>query len=341
MRILVIRLSSMGDVALTLPVLRAFRNSFPDTELVLLTGKNFVSFFTGIRGLNIFTPNLRGRHRGITGIFRLFRDLKALWKFDCVLDLHGVIRTFLLDFLFVMSGADVSRINKGRKEKRRLINGKEKKHLIHTVERYADVFRRAGFDIEPDSGKLLYAGAEAGHKADGIISSHNINIGIAPFAKHELKQWPVENTIKLMKMISVIPGVRFWLFGGPDECARLSDIERIVPFTVNLCGKLSLDEEIAAMERLTFMVAMDSSNMHMASLAGTKVVSIWGATDPMAGFGAWGQPEEFSMRIPVDELTCRPCTIYGKGSCRRGDFTCMTWLTPEMVFEKIKNLKLI
>lgn len=89
------------------------------------------------------------------------------------------------------------------------------------------------------------------------------------------------------------------------------------------------------------MISMDSSNMHMAALSGTKVISIWGGTDPLTGFGAWQQPDEYSIRIPVEELTCRPCTVYGKGTCRRGDFACMEWLTPEMVFEKLVNLKMI
>ena len=94
------------------------------------------------------------------------------------------------------------------------------------------------------------------------------------------------------------------------------------------------------MSKLDLMIAMDSSNMHMAALVGTKVISIWGGTDPLSGFGAWMQPEEFSIRIPVDELTCRPCTTYGKGECKRGDFACMNWLTPEMVFKKLDNLKI-
>jgi len=85
---------------------------------------------------------------------------------------------------------------------------------------------------------------------------------------------------------------------------------------------------------------MDSSNMHMASLVGIKVISIWGGTDPLAGFGPWMQPDSFAVRIPVDELTCRPCTIYGKGETRNG-FACMKRLTPEMVFKRMITLGVI
>jgi hypothetical protein len=62
----------------------------------------------------------------------------------------------------------------------------------------------------------------------------------------------------------------------------------------------------------------------------------------LSGFGAWMQPEDFFVSIPNTELTCRPCTTFGKGECRRGDMACMNWLTPEIVFNKIeKVLKLI
>ena len=153
--------------------------------------------------------------------------------------------------------------------------------------------------------------------------------------------WPEENMILLMKKISENHDVSFFLFGSRNEASKLERIKEQVPGTINLAGKLNLEEELAAMSRLSFMIAMDSSNMHMAALTGLKVISIWGGTDPFGGFGAWMQPDNYALRIPVDELTCRPCTIFGKGECKRGDFACMKWLTPEAVYEKIKATGLI
>jgi len=79
----------------------------------------------------------------------------------------------------------------------------------------------------------------------------------------------------------------------------------------------------------------------MAALVGTKVISIWGTTDPLTGFGAWMQPEEYIVSIPVEELTCRPCTVYGKGECWRGDHACMEWLTPKLVYDRIRDAGLL
>jgi ADP-heptose:LPS heptosyltransferase len=144
--------------------------------------------------------------------------------------------------------------------------------------------------------------------------------------------------VRLLELIGKNRRCRFWLFGGIEDLGKLIALQCRIAGSTNLCEKLSLDEELAFMSKLDFMIAMDSSNMHMAALVGTKVISIWGGTDPLGGFSAWMQPDNFSIRIPTDELTCRPCTIYGKGECKRLDFACMNWLTPEMVYQKIEKL---
>jgi ADP-heptose:LPS heptosyltransferase len=340
MQLLVIRNSAMGDVALTAPVLKGMRQQYPDTAIVLLTRPAFKPFFSSIDGLRLIFPDLKKTHKGIPGIIRLYLDINKLAKIDHVIDLHDVLRSKLLRFIFRLSGTSVSVIDKGRGEKKSLIRGKKKIKLKHSVERYCDVFAKAGFPVIPSEEPSIIPSAESLHKVDSMFSAGEINIGIAPYAKHELKMWPEENMIRLLSVISENHKCRFWLFGGLEEAERLASFQTRVPDSVNLAGKLSLDEELALMSRLNLMIAMDSSNMHMAALVGAKVISIWGGTDPLSGFGAWMQPDNYFISIDVDELTCRPCTIFGKGTCRRGDFACMNWLTPEIVYNKLKNLKL-
>ena len=94
-------------------------------------------------------------------------------------------------------------------------------------------------------------------------------------------------------------------------------------------------QELILMSHLDVMVSMDSANMHLASITGTKVVSVWGATHPYAGFMGWRQSEDNAVQLP---LACRPCSIFGNKPCRRGDFACMTGIKPEMIFEKIDKL---
>ena len=341
MRLLVIRTSAMGDVALTTPVLTGMRNQYPDIELVLLTRPAFKPFFSSISGLRLFFPDLKNRHKGLFGLMRLFKDLRNHSEFDYIIDLHDVLRSKILRRFFWLSGVPVSVINKGRREKKSVINGKKKTQLKHSVERYCDAFTKAGFPVKPSEGPWIIPSAEAKIKASLMTDSGNVlNIGVAPYAKHKLKIWPEEYMVRLLKMISEKYKSKFWLFGGNEESERLAALQDKIAGSFNLNGKLNLEEELALMSKLDLMIAMDSSNMHMAALVGTKVISIWGGTDPLSGFGAWMQPEGFFISIPVDELTCRPCTTYGKGECKRGDFACMNWLVPEIVFKKIEKLVL-
>jgi ADP-heptose:LPS heptosyltransferase len=342
MRILVIRTSAMGDVALVTPVLRAMRMQFPEVEILMVTRSAYIPFFSFIDGLSLFAPDFAGRHEGVAGLFRLFRDLVNMGRIDRVIDLHDVLRTKFLRLLFRVNGIPVSVIDKGRKDKRALINGRVKTQLKHTVDRYCDVFVRAGFQVRPAKGRSIFVSGTAERRADELLGKYQgLNIGVAPYALHHLKMWPEENMIRLLDHISAKAAVRFWLFGSGEEKEKLVKLAEKLPQSVNLAGILSLEEELALMSRLDYMIAMDSSNMHMAALVGTKVISIWGGTDPLSGFGAWMQPENYSIRIPVDELTCRPCKVYGKGECKRRDLACLLWLTPEIVFARLEAMDLI
>jgi ADP-heptose:LPS heptosyltransferase len=341
MRLLVIRTSAMGDVALTTPVLGGMRKQYPDVELVILTRSSFKPFFSSIEGLRFFFPDFKKKHKGFSGLIRLYRDIKNEVAIDSVIDLHDVLRSKILRFMFRLNGIPVSVIDKGRKEKKAVITGKRKVQLKHSVDRYCDVFAKAGFPVTPSTEPAIIPSAGALGKADELIADlSGLNIGVAPYAKHKLKMWPEENMIRLLELIAASYNCRFWLFGGSEDSDNLTVFGKKVHGSVNLGGTLKLEEELAVMSRLDMMIAMDSSNMHMAALTGTKVISIWGGTDPLTGFGAWMQPDNFSIRIPVDELTCRPCTIYGKGESKR-NFACMLRLTPEIVFKKIEALGLL
>ena len=306
MRLLVIRTSSMGDVALVTPVLMEMRKKFPEADIIMLTRPAFKSFFSEDDHLTVFSPDFKNRHKGLKGIFKLYRDLKSKYRFDHIIDIHDVLRSKILRFLFRIAGTPVSVIDKGRIDKRDLISGKKKVQLKHSVIRYCETFNRAGFHLEP-SDKQSIVPKLTEDRLDQLFSiKRDLNIGIAPYALHKLKMWPEENMICLIKLISEKYSPGFFLFGGKEDAMQLKGIKEKIPGVINPEGTLSLEEELAVMSRLDFMIAMDSSNMHMASLVGTKVISIWGGTDPLTGFGAWMQPDEYSIRIPVEELTCRP-----------------------------------
>lgn len=106
----------------------------------------------------------------------------------------------------------------------------------------------------------------------------------------------------------------------------------VYPRVVSLSGKLKLDGELALISHLNVMVSMDSANMHLASLVGVPVVSVWGATHPFAGFMGWGQSMDNAVQL---DLPCRPCSIFGNKPCLRGDYACLEGLKAEMIMNKI------
>lgn len=342
MRLLVLRTSAMGDVALLAPVLKGFAEKYRNVQILLVTRKPFGAFFRETGNMKLFFPDFKGRHKGFPGIFRLYRDIRDEGRIDYVIDLHDVIRTKIIRLMFRAAGTPVSVIDKGRKEKKLIVKGKLIRQLKHSVERYTEAFYRAGFNIVLPVGPWIIPSEKDIIKSMQLTGiSEGVNVGIAPYARHSLKTWPEEYMISLVKTICEKHNAHVWLFGGPEESEKLLLFVKKMPGSVSLVSDMTLEEELALMTKLDFMISMDSSNMHMASLAGTRVVSIWGGTDPITGFGAWGQPEEYSIRIPVEKLSCRPCTIFGKGKCRRGDHACMVWLKPEMVYNKLLEIKLL
>jgi ADP-heptose:LPS heptosyltransferase len=339
MRLLLIRNSAMGDVALTAPVLKALREQYPDIEVILLTRPVYWAFFTSFKGIQLFFADFEKRHKGLKGSYVLFRDLQKQGEIDYVIDLHDVLRSKILRILFSLVGVPSVKIDKGRRQKKMVIAGKSGGKLRHSVERYMDVLEKAGLKITAAGGPWIIPSRDAIESSFEVTGINGgINIGVAPYARHDLKIWPEEYMVALLNRMSERYNASFWLFGGKEEHDRLESLASRVRRATNLSGKLQLGEEIAVISKLDLMISMDSSNMHVAALAGTKVISIWGATDPVIGFGAWNQPEEYSVSIPRSDLPCRPCTVFGKGKCRRKDHACMIWLEPEMVYQKIESL---
>lgn len=111
--------------------------------------------------------------------------------------------------------------------------------------------------------------------------------------------------------------------------------EKNIPSTVSLAGKYPLTTELHLLNACKAVVSMDSANMHLASLVGTPVVCVWGATHPYAGFNGYGQSLDNAVQVDMD---CRPCSIYGNKPCKKGNFPCMNNIYPDMVVEKVKKL---
>lgn len=349
MHLLVIRFSALGDVAMTIPVLDTIARKRPDLRITVLSRPFVRPLFAGMpQNVTFMGADLKNEFKGVWGVWKLFRHLKKL-HIDCVVDLHDVLRTKLLRFLFLLSGTSVASIYKGRKEKRSLVNNKGKRPLsplASAFERYANTFLRADISEAalPEVAHCQKSGcfhSIFGESKGNTTAFRNAVgepdgrhwIGIAPFAAHAGKILPAETIGHVITHFASRTDCRLFLFGGGErEKAQMDSWSKGLNNVTSMAGKLKLDGELALMSHLDVMVSMDSANMHLASLVGTPVVSVWGSTHPAAGFMGWGQDEAHAVQMP---LACRPCSIYGNLPCKRNDYACLRTINAEQIIEKI------
>lgn len=319
-RLLVIRFSAFGDVAMVVPTLKALALQHPEMEIMMLSKKQYAPLFEGLsNNVSFFGADLKGEHKGIKGLNKLLNEID-FEHFDAVADLHNVLRTWYLDFRFALKGKKTAKLHKGRYAKWQLTRAinKKKRQLTSAFERQQDVFKRLGIEI------VLHSEHNDKQNKQGI--------GIAPFAAHKGKIYPLERMEHLVKQLSA-KGEKIYLFGaGEKESKILQQWADKYPDTENTANRYTMREELDMIAHLRVMLTMDSANMHLASLVGTRVVSIWGATHPYAGFLGFGQDEQDCVQ---QDLPCRPCSVFGNKKCRFRDYRCLSDITTEQIISKL------
>ncbi|MGI0106070.1 glycosyltransferase family 9 protein [Salinimicrobium sp. WS361] len=337
--ILVIRLSAMGDVAMMVPVLKAFTEKYPDVKLTLLTRRFFAPMFKDLRNVQIFEAEVKGRHKGIFGLKKLSSELLDL-KIDAVADLHNVLRSNILKLFFKLKGIPVRQLDKGRKEKKALTRSNNKifEQLKATHERYTEVFDKLGYPIEINSVQVLQK-QEVTENLSAITGEKDKNwIGIAPFAQHASKAYPEDLMKEVLLKLQKGQNLRIFLFGGgKEETAKLAAWEKEFPNAVSVAGKLSFEEELSLISNLDLMLAMDSGNGHLAANFGVPVITIWGLTHPYTGFAPFRQPETNSLLPDLQKYPAIPTSIYGK-DIPQGYEEVMRSIPPQKVVEKINEI---
>jgi len=323
----------MGDVAMTIPVIRALVNQNPEIRLTVLTRISFVPFFRDIPNVSVHVAYVTGKHKGVLGLYRLSKDLKPL-QIDAVADLHNVLRSNLLKFF--LSGIHFVQIDKGRSEKKALTSGKVFKQLKTTHQRYSDVFEKLGFTIDLPKPSFPSPKVLSG-KARDITGEKSLKwIGIAPFAKHESKIYPLDKIKTVIQ--DLVKNHRIFLFGGGnEETQKLEELQTINENVINLSGKLSLDEEMDVISNLDLMVSMDSGNAHLAAMLGKKVVTLWGVTHPYAGFYPFGQDMKHALLADRNKYPRIPTSVYGnKYPLNHKD--AISSISTQRILEKIESL---
>lgn len=336
--ILVIRLSAMGDVAMTVPVIRVFSQTYPEVKITVLSRPFFKPLFEGIPNLDFMEADVYGKHKGL-GLIKLAKEAKSL-GIDAVADLHDVIRSKIISEYLRVKGTKIASIDKGRKEKRDLINaeGKNISQLKTTHQRYADVFEKLGFPVDlgnpqfPVPQRLV-------PKLNALIGVEPKKlIGIAPFAAHTSKMYPLDLMKKVIAELDASEKYRIFLFGGgKKEVEQLNKLAKPFGNVSNMAGILNFEEELSLISNLDLMISMDSGNGHLAALFGIPVITLWGVTHPYAGFAPFNQPESNQLIADREKYPLIPTSIYGN-KFPKGYEEAMNTIAPETVLLKIKKV---
>ncbi len=327
-RLLVIRFSALGDVAMLVPVVRALAEQHPEIEITMLSQERMADLFTNMPENVLF--------HGIDIHKLSLREIVAdIGRFDAVADMHDVWRSRYIRAAMRLRGTHVATIHKGRIGKFLLTHNITHKQLETNVLRYVHVLQSLGL-----------TGCASDAPSIKSRDGHRKGIGIAPFAAHRGKIYPLERMEEVVKMLSERSessekskksesrekSEKVVLFGGGGKEQKiLESWSKKYKCVESVAGKYSLAEELEIMRGLRVMISMDSANMHLASLVGTRVVSIWGATHPYAGFLGIGQRTEDCVQ---QDMKCRPCSIYGNSKCKYGDYRCLD-ISPEAIVEKV------
>lgn len=334
------RLSALGDVAMTIPEVYDVCQANPGISFVFLTKPLPAQLFVNApKNLSVLAPDF-DRYKGVAGLWKLFLKIRREYAVDTVVDLHDVLRTRILRTFFRSAGIHVSSIDKGRRARHALTrrNGKVLLPLKPMTERYEDALWRGHLYCEHNFRSVFGSGKgpeaafskAAAPKADGEKW-----LAVAPFARHKGKIYPVELMKKVVDHFASREGLRIFLFGAGDKERTLLD--RMAAGRKNIVNMaaagLGIPSEMALLSHCDVMLSMDSANMHLASLVGLPAVSVWGATHPYAGFLGFGQSMADAVQI---DMTCRPCSIFGNRPCHRDDYFCLRGITPSLIISRVE-----
>ena len=320
---------------MTAPVVRSYALNYPHLTFVMVSAPLLEPLFSNISNLKFEGIDFK-KYSGFWGLYRLYSRLRE-YRPSIVLDLHQVLRTYVLCALFFFFSVTlIFGVKKGRRQRRRLtkVNCKVLHPLPSMMKRYIDVFIRGGFPpISIDDIPIPKTSFPASHPPLPK-NAPSLHIGIAPFAKHPTKEWPIEKMESVVTQLARNGKYRISLFGGGNvERDILKSWEQQYSNTLCVVGIFDFSRELSLIGGVDLFVCMDSANMHFASFMGVPVLSIWGGTHPYAGFYGWRQAPENAIQA---DMTCRPCSVFGEKTCRLGTFACFQSISVQQVLHRIE-----
>lgn len=359
-KILLIRLSSMGDVILSSPTARLIKKRFPDAQLDFVVSSSFIEVFRHnphidcVIEYNKTLSALRQR-----SVFAEYMKSCGLSKYDIIIDLQNNMRSWALTY---GRGKIYLRIKKRRLHKLSLVYFKKalEKPARAIPDIYLSTLSRLGIN-DDGSGLELWQSSESqlsdyppasknkiglltqDQEADRVAFRENNNakslngsvIAMAPGAYHFTKRWKPERFAELVDMLAEKYNCEIILLGGAKDkeiCGFIK--ERVKSRIFDYSGSTSILETAGTLDKCSMLITNDTGVMHIAAARRIPVVAIFGSTVTDFGFA----PYRTKSIIVEADVPCRPCTHIGRSECPKGHFDCMNKISAEMVFRAVESL---
>jgi heptosyltransferase-2 len=340
-KVLVIRFSSIGDILLSSPLVRAMRKRFPACQIDFVAKTQYADLVR-------YNPHLSNVIEFPDG--GTVAELRALRKriygtdYDLIIDIHDNLRSRFL----CLAARNVVRVKKRKLARWFLINTKWNLYPSlggspSVAERYLEPLAHLGVQND-NSGLEVFFPPEIEKKAERLLASLNHRqtiIGLAPAAVHATKMWTMEGFAQVGVTLATELNADVALFGSAQDLERCKLIEQMICAkrtsmrVLNLAGKTTLLEAASVMDRCAVVISNDSGLMHLAAARKRPVVAIFGSTVQEFGFFPYGTR---SIVVENRNLECRPCTHIGRSRCPKKHFRCMNDISPGAVVAAVRSL---
>lgn len=331
-KILIIQTAFLGDLILTLPLVREIKNKIPDSYIAMLVRAENVNAVRDVKQIDEIITDNKKEKSFFAEFFRILSILKSK-KFDIALIPHRSLRSALLGYLSgikIRIGFDIkpqSFFYTHRVPFEWLVHDALRNNMLLSplISNESIIFPSISHHVDSLSIK---------EKIDNIVKNKPV-ITINPSSAWETKRWPDYKFTKLVEEIYNRYSVPVIFTGSKKESEYISGMEKILGNKcINMAGKTSLSELIYLIKESALLITNDSGPMHIASATSTPILAIFGPTTRELGFFPYGSRSV----VMESSIRCRPCTLHGSKSCPRGHFLCMKMIKVRDVLNEVEKI---
>ena len=330
-RFLIIRLSSIGDIILTTPLVRALRKAYPNSLIDYLVKEEFLDLLQNNPHIdNVYTFNPRN---GLKEILRWRKKIKSN-EYTSILDLHRSIRSILMTIW--LGRVELGKLNKNLFKRIVLVKLGINlyKSIVPVTQRYFDAAKRLDL-VDDGLGTELFHDGKIPTKIRNSLENKNIII-MAPGAGYFTKRWLPEYFAKLADKLIDKYNAEVYLIGSSADKKVCSEIRKSMNnYVHDLSGNFSILETSAIIDASDALITNDTGMMHVAVSQKKPVLAFFGSTTEELGFFPYGQKYKV---LENKDLNCRPCSHVGRDKCPKRHFKCMKEISPELAYNSIINL---